>query len=1683
MNTQLIKLTQDALFKTQQQIEELDLQLKAIYEKEKTDKDNWRKYWDEKNNIREELKQLKELERHQQNQVNCLENEGELTTIVDKKGQKHENIPDFRQTDTEQIQFEIDEILTAKLPPYIPVIDEEKFRSKGYVFDAIRIDKDSYILSTKEHEEDKPTYYVIVTLDQLVLTQDYYYTKAKAAAIKDAQESDIRQEKYWDSLPEERRQRFLNQQDLYHSLPVKIKKTITQADYESLTWQEKEKIYKFFKRSRPKKLKSQLSSTTMWGSYHRMYERFVNPEAVMPKPRYANKEVWEYWVVFRDMMEYKMKDIAIQRAELSEIRQKAIETSFGEINTSLVLKKQYGVLVKRQNGDKINLMEIEQIKDALVSVQKIFGSIKQIAEKTNLKISHTGTRYVFASKAAGMYVPSMGTIAVSDKFGDHQFKMTMAHEIAHFIDNYIGRLNEKRYLTDDYESTAGKVAFTFRKYLNGNKATLSDYTKSTKECFARALEMYYGIETIGENAGVLYSDEPLNDYQTFFIAKDFVNKENYTNHVKPLIEQFFKEQKDVLIYGEDIDESNNPISVGKEVGGETFAEVESNLHKLIEVATTKEDKQQINEAIKVMELMQALEKKEIEKTVSRLEYFNLKKPLTITDVEKQVDYILSQYSGRDMAYIQVRDYLSEINDNKLGSQFLQKHNIKNPEELEKYLKSRQSKVRKPIVEEIKKASKEYEDIKAQVHLENIMNMALEQGAKMDKEIEEYDKSQKPKLEKDIRPHTSNKPKDYKEGLLLLLLPGEIDWVKIPPELKEELDEYLHNIDYELEYYFKDKENAARDKKLTDLYYDNKNNINFLIEANKLGYLDYLDSHSQEWYDFKSDYLTFSVIEDVLAEIKEKYPTAIKTQDPDQIRLFKKGGQVRRYNLPINENYKLIDSFYTGGLDNATICDNCDRPIANVATIKNSKEEVFNVGLDCAETLTHLDGLYSAKMDFEELKSIQAKIRKQEKDGKNLEYEIYNNGDLLIKSDGFTIIDKDIDFAKKYMPNYLQKVKNPEKIGFEYKEKEINIPFERFLPRENKDFVKKWKVDEYDIKVSVEPYFHMVTKEISGYDFYLDVQKNNENIYSKRVTTYRDIPFYINYAIRDYLFDKYDNNAQKPENIGQSDLKKRLEIVKKMAQKNPELKSRVKIIEKMIQTPKLEKGGQVDLMIKTNYPVIDEVLIKAQPIIEKQTANFIKRETEDNKKPTKFAIENYQLGLIYDLVKALSKYVDKTDEIKNIDLLINRGVLTINCNILRKNQNYYLSTQIIHAGGHNVQRLHLRYIVDTNLPPISTNTSPNIIKEKIKNLTKIEKIKQEITNFNNRISYNTNKINEHINWTDDEIIEELKKSDTNLTTTWDDILKRGADKNYKNKTEFDIKKKEYLQSKIKFWKNINIESPKRNNLALLEQIKKLNKKLTELEKPKLEKGGEIYNENLSYLLNPTNTIDFIGEEKGKYIEDGISLYKNKYGSYRYVYSENGTPIAALQVMSMDGKNGVVANAYTVPSKRKKGFGRKLFNHAKKKFKEIKHSEHLSGSGKLFADNVLEKGGQVPNNFIHPKYNDEEYRKAMDIFDVPVDFLWQYREFDRCGKDNIYGDKYIKQFTNYIKENGITKPIILTVDTGKGLITDGNHRLCIAKKLGFKTVPVEVVHGKFGDINKHRSKPINFRKERWYFGFWD
>ena len=119
----------------------------------------------------------------------------------------------------------------------------------------------------------------------------------------------------------------------------------------------------------------------------------------------------------------------------------------------------------------------------------------------------------------------------------------------------------------------------------------------------------------------------------------------------------------------------------------------------------------------------------------------------------------------------------------------------------------------------------------------------------------------------------------------------------------------------------------------------------------------------------------------------------------------------------------------------------------------------------------------------------------------------------------------------------------------------------------------------------------------------------------------------------------------------------------------------------------------------------------------------------------------------------------------------------------------------------------------------------------------------------------------------------------------------------------------------------------------------------------------------------------------------------------------------------------------------------------------------------------------------RYSNPQYRSMMEIFDVPVDFMWQYREFNRCEDDNLYGDEYINKLTSEIQRDGIKTQIKLQIDNRRGLIIDGNHRLCIAIKLGLKTIPVQVVNGSFGSINQHKANPIDYRKDKWEHRIWD
>jgi hypothetical protein len=370
------------------------------------------------------------------------------------------------------------------------------------------------------------------------------------------------------------------QRGIYESLSAANKKKISKEDFEALDLEGREKYYLPIKTYGVKRIVSKLGEGEMWVSFHNMYEDLIDKTKTIINQKgklYADPTVIKYWRDFVEMINYKLKDIKIQREDYSDTYKQAIETSFGESNVDTVLKEKYGILVKRQNGDKIKPVEIDLIQKSWIEIQKVYGNLKAEALKNNLKISHSGEKLMFAMKALGVYIPQMGTIGVSNKLGEIDFKSTFSHETAHFIDNFIGKLNGKRWATDDYESLAGKIAFTFRNSMNKSKSDQTDYINATKECFARAMQQYFGMKTEGEDAITKNVDNKIApEGIEIWKHPNFVNKFTFKDEVEPLIEQFLKENLDVFETTVDLDGTNDlaPIT-------EDESEVESTIEDIV----------------------------------------------------------------------------------------------------------------------------------------------------------------------------------------------------------------------------------------------------------------------------------------------------------------------------------------------------------------------------------------------------------------------------------------------------------------------------------------------------------------------------------------------------------------------------------------------------------------------------------------------------------------------------------------------------------------------------------------------------------------------------------------------------------------------------------------------------------------------------------------------------------------------------------------------------------------------------------------------------------------------------------------------------------------------------------------------------------------------------------------------
>jgi hypothetical protein len=252
------------------------------------------------------------------------------------------------------------------------------------------------------------------------------------------------------------------------------------------------------------------------------------------KNNLSPKEFWNRYYGFREQLRQKLSDMLCQREDYESSYSKGQCTSYGAANTSDRLLDEYGVLVKRQNGNAITDGEIRQVKAALEKFYALMGNFSPLARDYRLKISHAGEKKIFASRFSGIFTPFHHAIGVSFK-NQESAPIILAHELAHFLDSRAGDPTGHFYASDDASSPEYAVAITFRSLMNKNQEIIdSKYYNRTCECFARAIEQYTALHAIPEY------------FKRLSLTPAYMSQENFTKDIIPLIGRYVMTRQSLL---------------------------------------------------------------------------------------------------------------------------------------------------------------------------------------------------------------------------------------------------------------------------------------------------------------------------------------------------------------------------------------------------------------------------------------------------------------------------------------------------------------------------------------------------------------------------------------------------------------------------------------------------------------------------------------------------------------------------------------------------------------------------------------------------------------------------------------------------------------------------------------------------------------------------------------------------------------------------------------------------------------------------------------------------------------------------------------------------------------------------------------------------------------------------------
>lgn len=114
-----------------------------------------------------------------------------------------------------------------------------------------------------------------------------------------------------------------------------------------------------------------------------------------------------------------------------------------------------------------------------------------------------------------------------------------------------------------------------------------------------------------------------------------------------------------------------------------------------------------------------------------------------------------------------------------------------------------------------------------------------------------------------------------------------------------------------------------------------------------------------------------------------------------------------------------------------------------------------------------------------------------------------------------------------------------------------------------------------------------------------------------------------------------------------------------------------------------------------------------------------------------------------------------------------------------------------------------------------------------------------------------------------------------------------------------------------------------------------------------------------LLAPCSQSCSIGSEKPanktsrNFSEDRIALFRSPFGSFRFVFIQDGQALGALQVMQSKPGHEVAANIFVLPEVRRKGIAQSLLMAAHETFSGLQYSTDLTNDGAALLNSFEEK----------------------------------------------------------------------------------------------------------------------------------